>query len=231
MVQVGQLIPAPHGGRWRVADVFSGAGGAGEGYARLGCEVTGFDIAPQPRFPYEFVQADALSVDLSGFDLVHWSAPCQAHSKAWRIRANDHPDLIAAFRQRCLDAGVPYVAENVPGAPLIAPEGGSLIELCGTMLGLALRRHRLFETSLPVPQPPHPPHVAPQAKMGRALRPGEIVQVVGNFSDVKAARRAMGIEWMTRDELREAIPPAFTAYAGAFMLAAIAEQAGERRTA
>ncbi len=99
--------------------------------------------------------------------------------------------------------------ENVTGAPLKRP-----IELCGAMFGLRTYRHRLFETSFPVEQPWHQAHelIAPQAKMGRPVQEDEFIQVVGNFSGVDLAREAMGIDWMARDELSEAIPPAYSEY-------------------
>lgn len=116
---------------------------------------------------------------------------------------------MAPTRERLRASGALWCIENVPGAPLLSP-----IELCGTMFGLQTYRHRLFECSFPIEQPPHPPHVARNAKMGRPVRDGEFIQVVGNFSDVSFARKAIGIDWMPRDKLREAIPPAFAEYVG-----------------
>ena len=107
-----------------------------------------------------------------------------------------------------------YAIENVVGAPLIDP-----IELCGAMFGLRTYRHRLFECSFPIKAPTHPEHVAPVRKMGRPVRDGEFMHVVGNFSGVALARKAMGIDWMMRDELREAIPPAYTEFVGRAMMA------------
>jgi len=117
-------------------------------------------------------------------------------------------------------AGRPYVIENVEGAPLLDP-----VTLCGAMFpGIAVYRHRLFEANFPIRVPAHPHHHAPIAKMGRPVPVGSFMHVVGNFSDAAAGRRAMGIDWMTRDELREAIPPAFTRHIGMQLAAHLAER-------
>lgn len=172
------------------------------------------DIEPQPHYPFEFHQADALTFPLDGFDAAAASPPCQAHTLCQRIRNNDHPELIAPIRDRLRAAGIPYAIENVVGAPLIDP-----VELCGAMFGLRTYRHRLFECNFPITAPAHPAHVAPIRKMGRPVREGEFMHVVGNFSGVAMARKAMGIDWMPRDKLREAIPPAFTEFVGRAMIA------------
>lgn len=197
----------------RLIDLFCCAGGASEGYARAGFEVVGVDIEPQPHYPFEFYQADALTFPLDGFDAAAASPPCQAHTLCQRIRDNNHPELIGPIRARLKAAGIPYAIENVVGAPLIDP-----IELCGAMFGLRTYRHRLFECSFPIEAPYHPDHTAPVRKMGRPPQPGEFMHVVGNFSGVKQARKAMGIDWMPRDKLREAIPPAYTEYVGRAMM-------------
>jgi DNA (cytosine-5)-methyltransferase 1 len=128
-----------------------------------------------------------------------------------------HPRQIEAFRDRLISSGIPYVIENVPGAPLRRP-----ITLCGAMFaGLRVYRHRLFEAPFPIPVPPEPEHRWPLAKMGRPVRPGEFMQPVGHFSDVAAARAAMHIPWMVRDELAQAIPPDYTFHVGRAALAAM----------
>lgn len=202
----------------RLLDLYAGAGGAGMGYSWAGFEVVGVDIAPQPRYPFEFHQADALSVlsalladegPLQGFSAIHASPPCQKHSKAQRIQGLEHPDLIGPTRELLKATGLPYVIENVPGAPLEEP-----ILLCGTMLGLPLYRHRLFECSFSAQEPLHGEHWLPQVKMGRKPKDDEIHQPVGHFTDVEAGRRALGTPWMTRDEMAEAIPPAYTEFVG-----------------
>ena len=193
----------------KALDLFCCAGGASEGLRRAGFDVTGVDIEPQAHYPFTFIKADAMTVPLEGFDFVWASPPCQAYTLAQRIRDNNHPDLIAPTRERLRRLGVPWAIENVVGAPLIDP-----IELCGAMFGLQVYRHRLFECSFPIAAPHHPDHVAPLRKMGRPVRAGEFMHVVGNFSGVAQARKAMGIDWMVRDELREAIPPAYAEYIG-----------------
>lgn len=205
----------------RLLDLFCCEGGAGMGYSRAGFEVVGVDIRPQPRYPFEFIQADVLGLRpdfLATFDAIHASPPCQAYTKAQRLQKNYHADLIAPVRQMLEDAGRPYVIENVPGAPLRLYS----IMLCGTMFpGLRVYRHRLFETSFAAHQPHHPPHTAQQVKMGRPVTNGEFIQPVGNFSGVGIAREAMDCPWMSRNGLRECVPPAFTEYVGARLLAHI----------
>lgn len=204
--------------RPRLLDLFCGAGGAGMGYHRAGFDVIGVDINPQPRYPFEFHQGDALKFLLENwrdFHMFHASPPCQAHTMAQRIQGNDHPDYIRATREAFELIRKPWVIENVPGSPLLGP-----MELCGAMFDLGTYRHRLFETSFEIHPPEHPEHTAPNAKMGRRPKPGEFMHVVGNFSGVKRAREAMGIGWMTRDELRESIPPAYTEFVGAQLVSA-----------
>lgn len=204
----------------RALDLFCCAGGVTKGLQRAGFYVVGVDIAPQPRYcGDEFHLADALTFDLSGFDFISASPPCQAYTLCQRIQDNQHPDLIGPIRERLKAAGVPYCIENVPGAPLETP-----IELCGAMFGLQTYRHRLFECSFPISAPAHPEHRARTAKMGRPPLDGEFMHVVGNFSNVSAARRAMGIDWMPRDKLREAIPPAYAEYIGRQAIAYIESQ-------
>lgn len=185
------------------------------GYHRAGFEVVGVDIDPQPNYPFEFHQGDALKFLLEHyqeFDAFHGSPPCQAFTNAQKIQGNDHPDFVTATRAAFELIGKPWVIENVPGAPLINP-----VELCGCMFpehGLKTYRPRLFEASFQLPQPSHREHVAKTTKMGRAPKPGEFMHVVGNFSGAQQGREAMGICWMTRDELREAIPPVYSEFIG-----------------
>lgn len=203
-------------------DLFCGAGGAAMGYHRAGFEVVGIDIKHQPRYPFAFRRGDAMQPSdwleaLNGRwpDAIHASPPCQAYTKAWRIRANDHVDLIERTRQLLVASDVPWVIENVPGSPLLDP-----VTLCGLMFGLGVDRDRGFESSVHLPQPDHPKHPR-KTKMGRPPQPGTIMQVVGNFSGVSQAREAMDIPWMVRDELREAIPPAYTEFVGQQIMAAL----------
>lgn len=187
------------------------------GYYRAGFDViVGVDIAPQPRYPFSFVRGDALEyVRQFGaqFDVIHASPPCQAHSLMLNCRPGlqgKYPDLIAPTRNALQAAGRPYVIENVPGAPLLNP-----VVLCGTYFGLKVYRHRLFESNLALLVPPHSPHrdQTPRAA-GGAISPRGFLSVAGHIGNVAYARKAMGIDWMTRDELAQAIPPAYTEFLG-----------------
>lgn len=203
----------------KLLDLFSGAGGCAMGYHRAGFDVVGVDIRPQPRYPFEFVQADALDyVAQHGhkFDAIHASPPCQGYSKARKLQGNDHPLWIGWTRQELQATGKPYVIENVQGAPLINP-----VLLVGSMFGLRTMRPRLFECSFPVPFMLAPPPAAKHAKMGRPPKEGEYVHVVGHMSNVPYCREAMGIDWMVQGELAEAIPPAYTEWIGRHLMEAI----------
>lgn len=205
-----------------ILDLYCGAGGAGMGYYQAGFNVVGVDLFQFKRYPFFFLQDDALhlldglitSEGWTQFAAIHASPPCQAFTPATRIRQNDHPDLIGPTRERLEAIGLPYVIENTLGSPLIDPQ-----MLCGAMFPeLRVYRHRLFETNWPWPTPYHPQHTHPITKMGRPPVDGEFMHVVGNFSGVQAAREAMGIDWMTRNELREAIPPAYTKHIGKWLM-------------
>ncbi len=203
----------------RVLNLFCCQGGSAAGYAAAGFDVVGVDIAPQPRYPYEFIQGDALEFlrehakwVRSNVALVDASPPCQLYSKTHQINRGDYPDLIGQVRKELELIGVPYVIENVEGAEseLIRP-----VTLCGTMFGMATYRHRLFETGgWSFKAPEHQGHTAPLTKMGRPRKDGEFAHYVGNFSGVEEARQDMRMPWATRDGLREAVPPAYTEYIG-----------------
>ena len=196
----------------QLLDLFCGAGGAAMGYHHAGFEVVGVDINPQPRYPFRFIQADAFEmVRRFAADAIHASPPCQAYSYMANCRpglAKKYEALVALTRVVLQASGTPWVIENVPGAPLIDP-----IVLCGTMFGRELYRHRLFEASFPLIEPVHFEHMLPASKAGH-WRPGTVMSVAGHFAPVTKAREIMGIDWMTRDELAEAIPPAYTEYIG-----------------
>lgn len=203
----------------RLLDLFCGAGGVSRGYAEAGFEVSGIDLRPQPNYPYEFLQADALEYldthgPMVGFDAIHASPPCQAFT-AYRRRGagvgDSYPDLIAKTRRLLRATGLPYIIENVPGAPLDNPT-----QLCGSSFGLDVRRHRLFETNWPLLVPPcnhswQTPRF-PQATNRTNQR--RTVEVGVWRIPLETQQRAMGIDWMTREELSEAIPPAYTRYIG-----------------
>lgn len=193
----------------KALDLFCGAGGASMGLHLAGLEVVGVDIEPQPSYPFEFVQGDALDVDLEGFDFVWASPPCQAFTAYKRRRNHVAPcaNLIPATRAKL--AGVPHVIENVPGAPLVKP-----VQLCGSSFGLDVRRHRIFECSFPVEAPPcnhgwQTPRFPPATNRTNLRRTVE-VGVWRIPLDVQ--RRAMGIDWMSRKELSQAIPPAYSEF-------------------
>lgn len=186
------------------------------GYHRAGFEVVGVDIKPQPHYPFKFLCWDALEfMDRHNinddFSVVHASPPCQAFTRARKLQGNSHPDFIKPLRGRFDRLTIPWIIENVPGSPL-----NCRVVLCGTMFGLPIYRHRIFETRFPIDMGlfSHPEHQAKNAKMGRPPKPGEFIQPVGHFSGVKQAQEAMGIDWMGRNELREAIPPAYTEFIG-----------------
>ena len=183
------------------------------GLYRAGFEVVGVDFAKQKNYPFAFIHADVLSLDirfLKWFDLIWASPPCQKYTAAgtqWRAGGKEYPDLIEPTRKMLIESGRPYVIENVPGAPLIDP-----ILLCGTMFGLRTYRHRNFETNFPVVQPYHPEHAAKNAKMGRPPKDEEFLQIVGHFSCVPVAREIMGLPNLNQYELAQAIPPAYSFY-------------------
>jgi DNA (cytosine-5)-methyltransferase 1 len=176
----------------------------------------GVDIRPQPRYPFTFVQGDALEFDLSGFDFVWTSPPCQAYT-AYKRRP-DHvaasPQLIEPIRQKLLGWGGPYVIENVRGAPLHAA-----VVLCGTAIGLDVQRHRYFETNFPVLVPPcnhdsKPPRFKQATNRTNLRRTVEI----GVWRIPLAVQcEAMGIDWMDLRELSEAVPPAYSRYVARFI--------------
>lgn len=208
-------------------DLFCGAGGAAVGYHRAGFDVIGVDINPQPRYPYHFILNDALSElegGAVGFDAIHASPPCQGYSAMSNSRpgiADEYPRLIEPVRELLQATSLPYVIENVPGAKAHMHDP---VTLCGQMFGLELYRHRLFESNVPMWQPEHPAHVMPASKAGH-WKPGTVMSVAGHVSPIAKAREVMGIDWMTRDELAESIPPAFTEHVGEYLMLAVTERA------
>lgn len=215
--------------RPKLLDLFCGAGGAGMGYHRAGFDVVGVDLKPQRHYPFLFIEDDALEfVRRNGhhFDVIHASPPCQAYSVASQTQRNQgkiYPDLVAPTRDALNQVGLPWIIENVPGAP-VRPD----IKICGCQVGLDLRRIRLFETSwggtcadLPVHHHPYP--VVSVTGHGT---PTWVRQKLGYNPTIAHYRAAMGIDWMNRDELSQAIPPAYTEYVGRQLLAHV-----ERRMA
>lgn len=205
----------------KLLDLFCCAGGAAQGYHLAGFDVVGVDIFPQPLYQDDFIQADVMELTLDflrGFDAIHASPPCQAFTRARQIQGNAHPDYVDRVRGMLRRTGKPYIIENVEGAPLLAP-----VLLCGAMFpGLRTYRHRLFESNVALSAPPHPAHIVPTTKMGRPPEPGKFMHVVGHFSGTREGGEAMGINWMTREGLREAIPPAYTHHLGRQLMEACA---------
>lgn len=224
-------------------DMFCGAGGASMGYYRAGFDVVGIDNVPQPNYPFPMIVTDAPSWinvnwwmiaprtetlgSYDGFNAVHASPPCQRWSAMSNCRPEireQYPDLIAPTRDLLSEiARVPWVIENVPGAPLIDP-----ITLCGHMFGYELYRHRLFEigggvgargfASWQLPEPGHPAHIKPGSRAGH-WEPGSIISVSGHCAPMWLARKEMGgVDWMNRNELAESIPWYYTRYIGRQML-------------
>lgn len=210
----------------RALDLFCGAGGAGVGLSRAGFEVVGVDLERQPSNPLPTIRADALAppVELAGFDLVWASPPCQRFS-AYRRRGDGvgatAPDLIDPVRTMLRASGVPYIIENVPGAPL---DPARTVQLCGSSFGLDVRRHRLFECSFPVLVPPCSHQLQaprfPCATNRTNLR--RTVEVGVWRIPLDTQKRAMGVDWpISLPALSQAIPPAYSEFlARAFVEAA-----------
>ena len=210
----------------RMLDLFCKAGGASVGYHRAGFEVVGVDIKKQKRYPFEFIQADALEVMqdldfLRSFDVLVGSPPCQTHSITQHLRnaqgkSTDKIDLIPETRAAFIESGLPYVIENVPGAPL-----KDALVLCGSSFGLKVRRHRLFESTIPLTGLPcdHKGQGRPVGIYG-SMR-DNIPQGGRTAHSIEEARDAMGIDWMLWGDLVEAIPPAYTEHIGRQLLEAL----------
>jgi DNA (cytosine-5)-methyltransferase 1 len=203
----------------KLLDLYCGVGGASVGYARAGFEVTGIDLKHGKRYPYTYIRADVLEVIkdidyLRQFDVIHASPPCQTHSITQHLRnaqgkSTSKIDLIPQTRQALIESGVNYIIENVPGSPLIDP-----VQLCGSSFGLKVRRHRLFESNMPI-----------KGSVCNHKLQGRPIGVYGSLNDeipkggktattIDEARRAMDMDWAIWTELVEAIPPAFAQYLG-----------------
>lgn len=214
----------------RLLDLFCCQGGAAMGYYRAGFDVTGVDIAPQPRYPFTFIQADALEyVAAHGheYDAIHASPPCQRYTRAQHAakNADAHPDLVGPVRELLKASGKPWVLENVVGAPMT-----NAAVLCGLSFGLQVRRHRLFETSFFLMTPPCQCQGQDYFVIfGHEIRDRRHGLAAGRKNSVAAGRKAMGIDWMTRGGLSEAIPPAYTEYIGRHLLGALAMLEGWKR--
>jgi len=231
----------------RLLDLFCGAGGAAVGYHRAGFEVVGVDVAPQPNYPFEFVLCDALEYlrihsDWIGkgggddFAAIHASPPCQRWSTKTK-EAEKHPDLITPLLPLLEQTGLPYVIENVTQSPLRFGPGRSMgrtIMLCGSSFGLGVRRHRLFAANFDLMGLRC--HHGRHPKIYRLYDHGkwymsDIVHVFGTGGGKGREhwQEAMGIDWTDdTDELREAIPPAYTEFIGHQLLQPLAFREVER---
>jgi DNA (cytosine-5)-methyltransferase 1 len=213
----------------RLLDLFCKAGGASMGYHQAGFEVVGIDIKKQKRYPFEFIQADALEVlqdidYLKTFDVLAGSPPCQTHSITQHLRnaqgkSTDKIDLIPQTREGFIKSGKPYVIENVPGAPLMNP-----VVMCGSSFNLKVRRHRLFESNLELTG-----SVCDHKKQGKPVgiygsMRDEIPNGGHTAKSIEQAREAMGIDWMIWGELVEAIPPVYTKTLGIQIMKTIKEE-------
>jgi DNA (cytosine-5)-methyltransferase 1 len=201
----------------KLLDLFCGAGGASKGYALAGFEVTGIDLKHGKRYPFTYQRRDFNTVtveELQEYDVIHASPPCQTFSITQHLRnaqgkSTDKLDLLEPVRNLLIASGKPYVIENVKGAPLINP-----VQLCGSSFGLKARRHRLFESNMPLTGTTcnHKEQGRPVGIYG-SMR-DEIPQGGRTAKTMEEAHSAMGIDWMIWGELVEAIPPAYTEYLG-----------------
>lgn len=223
----------------KILDLYSCAGGAAMGYHRAGFDVTGVDIDPQPNYPFAFVQADAIQYVLEHgheYDAIHASPPCQTYSRTKTLHDNDHPDLVEATRDALEAVGKPWVMENVVGAPLRDP-----MTLCGTQFGLVapdvdgvplkLVRHRLFESNVALTPPAKCHH-------DRGIITASIYGAGGGWTPkhrdnpsrrggyiphTRVVRELLGIDWMTKHELSQSIPPVFTEWVGGQLIQHLTE--------
>lgn len=198
----------------RLADLYCGAGGSAVGLHQVGFQVIGFDLQPQPRYPFEFHQLDALQVSLEGFDAVWASPPCQKYTRMLLpSQRTTHIDLVAPTRDLLAASGLPYIIENVVGAPL-----KDTILLCGQMFGLRVFRHRLFESNVFLWAPPHQRHQGHTSTGSLAayhtFEKGSRITVAGHAFRLRDGAAAMGIDWMNRAELAQAVPPCYSEFLG-----------------
>lgn len=206
----------------KMLDLFCCAGGAAMGYHRAGFNVIGVDLKHHKNYPFSLSVADALSLSLEflkTFEAIHASPPCQSYSSLAKRNGNadSWPRLIEPVREMLIASGLPYIIENVEGAPL-----RNAVTLCGTMFpGLRVLRHRLFEANFEIITPAHTKHPKVhtfdkrKAPFGKTNEWVDFVQVTGGGNcTLGAAQSAMNINWMTKAELNEAIPPAYTQFIG-----------------
>ena len=208
----------------KLLDLFCGAGGSTKGYQRAGFYVVGVDNRPQPNYcGDEFHQADALEYPLDGFDVIHASPPCQKFTVAALNNKTEYPDMLTPTIEKFHKlVNCAWVIENVPNSPM-----KHTLKLCGLMFDLKVFRHRLFEISHLIMNMEHPSH------KGKKIGEG-YYSVCGNSGGwttwgnrkihkgrIAECREAMGIDWMTRKELTQAVPPAYTFFIGKQLILSI----------
>ncbi|MFF7492286.1 DNA cytosine methyltransferase [Streptomyces rubiginosohelvolus] len=231
------LAPLHRPARPLLLDLFCCAGGAATGYHRAGFDVIGVDIVDRPNYPFTFVRAEALeylaaliaSGEITRFTAVHTSPPCQAGcaltvgtnaSQGW---GGGHDDLVAPTRMLLERTGLPYVIEQPNGRAEIRKD----LSLCGEMFGLGVLRHRNFELGgWTITRPAHPKHRGyVRGYRHGVYRDGPYVAAYGSGggkATVPEMQQAMGITWTdVREELTEAIPPAFSEHIGRALLTAV----------
>lgn len=202
----------------RALDLFCCAGGASDGLVRAGFEVDGVDIEDQPEYPHHFTKRDALAISipvLQEYDFIWASPPCQRFTAYQRRKGHvkDPGDLIPATRNLLIRAGVPFVIENVNGAPLHWPT-----VLCGSMFGLDVQRHRLFESNFPLPKKECDHSVwTPRFPGATNRKPNsrKTVEVGVRRIRLDVQLRAMGMRRaVSREKLSQMVPPAYAEFLG-----------------
>ena len=231
--------------KYKLLDLFCCAGGCAKGYYDAGFEVVGVDIVDRPNYPYEFIKADALEIlkneeFISQFDAIHASPPCQCYSKLKYLSGNvakweeNHVDLVAPTRELLIKTGKPYIIENVEGAPLINP-----IKLCGSQFeNMYTQRPRLFESNIPLKKPDAPVVRHKTLKLGEGFAEDGYITVAGTrnpkgMNDIQTKLyygfALGGIDWMSLEELTQAIPPCYTRWIGKQVIEYLNEQQNEKR--
>ena len=198
----------------KIADLYCGGGGAARGLSNVDFAVIGVDIKPQPYYPFPFIEADVMSLDadwFKGFDAIWASPPCQRYSlnAIQHQTVEDHPDLIVPTRELLDSTGLPYVIENIPNAPIRKD-----LLLCGSMFGLRLIRHRIFESNIRLTQLEHGDHhpyfiTVTGHPGGNSSRDGN-----AHLGTMEEWQEVMEIDWLPARTLAEAVPPAYAEHIG-----------------